>query len=138
MSAKFSLHDAAFSLQFPRLFGLVNAINLRLRSYCLTGSASFLGNDDGGSPRIGSVIFDETPAAAQEKRYENARLGARPPKNVPIPLMLEIDYGNGFSEIRPFVLYRDNENAFFQAIREKSLYLFRSLYGYRRGNGNRE
>ncbi len=130
---KFSLDDSNFATEYPMLANRVRSLNAMLRSLCVTGTDSALVEDDGGFPRISAVEFDAEAVAKARKIFENTRLGQKPKKQIFIDLLLEIDYDNGYLETRPFVVFKDDPSALLQAVHEKSVYLFRSLYGVRKG-----
>ena len=129
---KFSLDDGNFATEYPMLSNRVRALNTMLRSLCITGSSGALTEDDGGFPRISAVEFDAEAVAKARKILESTRLGQKPKKQIFIDLLLEIDYDNGYLETHPFAVFKDDPSALLQAVHEKSVYLFRSLYGFRK------
>ena len=130
---KFSLDDSNFANEYPMLANRVRSLNTMLRSLCITGSDSALEEDDGGFPRIIAVEFDVEAVAKTRKVFENTRLGQKPKKQIFIDLLLEVDYDFGYLEIHPFTIFKDDPSVLLQAVHEKSVYLFRSLYGFRKG-----
>lgn len=133
MIMKFCLNDDKFLYGHPTLCNRLRTLNTRLRSHCLTGDSEAVEEDDGGFPRITAAEFDEAEAEAMRKVLENSRIGKQPKKRTYVAVLLEIDYGNGYMESIPFTLFKDDPDELFERISDMAAYLFRSLYGHRKG-----
>ena len=133
MNVRCGLGPDSLLYQYPRLKHLVCTLNIKLRSYCRTGNKNYTETDDGGFPRIDGLSFDRETVEQQQRILEDTRIGKRPKKIAPLKVTLEIDYGNGYREPRGFVFTEEEEDALLSDVCEKSMYLFRSLYGIRKG-----
>ncbi len=129
---QFSLKDKNLLYEYPMLGSQVLSLNTQLRSFCLTGNSWTLEEDDGGFPCISKVEFGTEDVASIRKIIGNTRIGQKPKSPIFIDILLEIDYGNGYLENLKFTMFKDDPLPLFQAIHEKSVYLFRSLYGFRK------
>ncbi len=129
----FCIDDKDFWREFPFICNPLRSLNMMLRSYCITGTTDALDWDDGDFPRFTEAEFDGQAAEELMRRLEDAPIGKRPKTAPRIALSLTVDYGNGYVEKRPYTLFKDSAMPLFREIHEKSLFMFRSLYGMRRG-----